>query len=142
MAYLIHLNDNIVHIASNETEKNELNISFPPYEAIEISNADFLNLKKNISYATIIDENVSYTNFITTFNAEDLKTYLDGLKNKLKSFLRVPSNNSKSLNTQIQNYFDYLNTLNISTITFPLNKSWEQYCDDNSISYLHPLQIP
>ena len=27
-------------------------------------------------------------------------------------------------------------------MTFPYNKSWEEYCNDNSITFFHTLQIP
>jgi hypothetical protein len=44
--------------------------------------------------------------------------------------------------TRVNNYFNLLNTFNYSNIQFPLNSSWETYCEQNSIEFLSPLQIP
>ena len=143
MAYLICSNDNIYKIAADENEKNQHNVFFPPYEAVEVSNENFLKLKKNLVFATISNGNVNLTNLeMISFTETELQEYLKAIKTKLKSFLKIQKNHSKSIKTQIQNYYDYLNTFNTSTITYPLNKSWEQYCEENSINYLHPLQIP
>ena len=44
---------------------------------------------------------------------------------------------------------NYVNTLNgidtssiISDENTPLEMTWEKYCQDNGITFLHPLQIP
>ena len=42
----------------------------------------------------------------------------------------------------VKNYYEYLQNLDYSTITYPINYSWEKYCNDNGISFFHPLQIP
>ena len=51
-------------------------------------------------------------------------------------------NSSNSMLTACSNYRNYLETLDYSSLSFPLNSNWEKYCQDNSITYLHPLQIP
>ena len=52
------------------------------------------------------------------------------------------ANSSNSMLTACSNYKNYLETLDYSSLSFPLNSNWEKYCQDNSITYLHPLQIP
>ena len=144
MAYIITTNDNLHKIAANENEKNDLNIFFPPAVAINISDADFLKLKKNKSYPTISGNTVSFTDVSISFETEeDLKQYLNNLKTAIKDFLSPHTeNNNKILYSTLNNYYNTIDNFNTSTITFPLNKSWEEYCEENSITYIHPLQIP
>ena len=50
MAYLIVNSQNQLYkIASNDTEKNNQNCTIPPYSTIEISDADFLKIKQNLT---------------------------------------------------------------------------------------------
>ena len=73
-------------------------------------------------------------------NEEELKQYIDGVIKILDSFLINNSNNP--MFNSLQTYRTFLNEFDISTITFPYNKSWEEYCNDNSITFFHTLQIP
>ena len=36
----------------------------------------------------------------------------------------------------------FVDSFDVSSISFPLNKSWEKHCEENSITYVHPLQLP
>ena len=49
MAYAITLNNNLLRIAANETEKNELTAILTPHTEINISDSDFLLIKQDIS---------------------------------------------------------------------------------------------
>jgi len=143
MAYVIHVDNQLIKIAANENEKNDLNIFFPPAVAIDISEADFLKLKKNKVVATISEGTVNFTECSNSFEtAEDLKEFLDNnIKKSSKDFLDA-SNSHKILHSTINTYYNTLNSFDTSIITFPLNKSWEEYCEENSITYVHALQIP
>ena len=142
MVYVVNINNSVKFIAANENEKNDLNILFPPTVAIDISEADFLKLKKNKAVATISEGTVSFTDISNSFaTEEDLKIHLNNLKETAKAFLGS-SNDSKILHSTINSYYNTLNSFDTSTITFPLNKSWEEYCEENSITYVHALQIP
>ena len=51
MAYLIVNDQNgLYKISENDTDKNNLNCTFPPYTTIDISDADFLKVKQ-ITYS-------------------------------------------------------------------------------------------
>ena len=142
MAYLITTQDyNLYRIASNETEKNDIGF-FPPYIAIDISNDDFLKIKKGMGEANISDGSVTVTDLdLAPINNEDeLKSYHSDIIRRLKSFLRN-KDSSKALYSTCQTYERNLRNFDYSTITFPL-ENWERYCEDNSITYVHPLQIP
>tara|TARA_R110000803_G_scaffold203230_1_gene268685 strand:- start:43 stop:480 length:438 start_codon:yes stop_codon:yes gene_type:complete len=145
MAYLIVNDQNVLYkIAKNDTEKNSLNCTFPPYTTIDISDADFLKVKQNIVDVNISSGSATFTDIDnysdTAIAEEDVKDHHKNLIEYIRQFLK--NNPSNPFYTPCQNYCNYLETLDYSSITFPLNKTWEQYCEDNSIAYFHPLQIP
>lgn len=148
MAYLI-INDAgyLYRIASNEAEKNDINCTFPPYTTIDISDADFLKVKQNIVDANISNGSVTFIdNSDLISNSSTLEVQLkadhENIIKLLEYFLRS-TNSSKILYSTCQTYRDYLKDLDYSSLTFPITgKTWEQYCEDNSITYVHPLQIP
>ena len=145
MAFVITLNNGIYKVASNETEKNEINILFPPPIAHTIIDDQFIKLKKNIAMLSIVDNAVNVIDFDQHnwfLNEDDLKKYHEEVKFLIDSFLNVSTNKSKSLYTVIESYRNTLDSLDYSSITYPLSVSWEQYCEQNSITYIHPLQIP
>ena len=144
MAYAVFNNNEICRIAANENEKNDLNLLFLPAIAKDISDEDFLKLKKNNAIATISGDTVSITDISSSFeNEENLTKHISFLKTVTKDFLNPNSdNNEKILYSTINNYYNTLNSFDVSTITFPLNKSWEDYCEENSIAYVSHLQIP
>ena len=144
MSYLIVNDQNCVYkIAENDTDKNNLNCNFPPYTTIDISDVDFLKFKQNLVDISISDGSATFTDRIDpdiSITEEDVKDQHENLIKYIEQFLR--NNSSNPFYTPCQNYCNYLKTLDYSSITFPLNKTWEQYCEDNSIAYFHPLQIP
>ena len=144
MAYLIVNDQNCVYkIAENDTDKNNLNCTFPPYTTIDISDVDFLKVKQNLVDISISDGSATFTDRIDpdiSITEEGVKDQHKNLIKYIEQFLR--HNSSNPFYTPCQNYCNYLETLDYSSITFPLNKTWEQYCEDNSIAYFHPLQIP
>ena len=76
-------------------------------------------------------------------NSDELQEYINDIRDAMKRFIKNANANtqSKTLYTQVVNYENYLDTLDTSTITFPIN-TWEKYCEDNGITYLNLLQIP
>jgi hypothetical protein len=149
MAYLIiNDGDNLYKIASNETEKNEINCTFPPYTTIDISDADFLKIKQNTADVTISNGSATVVDNSDLLSSSSLPEELVKPANEntiklLESFLNEDSNSSKSLYPICQTYHNYLKNLDYSSITFPITgKTWEQYCEDNSITYVNTLQIP
>ncbi len=144
MAYLIVNDQNCLYkIAENDTDKNNLNCTFPPYTTIDISDVDFLKVKQNLVDISISDGSATFTDRTDpdiSITEEAVKDQHKNLIKYIEQFLR--NNSSNPFYTPCQNYCNYLETLDYSSITFPLNKTWEQYCEDNSIAYFHPLQIP
>ena len=149
MAYLI-INDGgyLYKIASNEAEKNDINCTFPPYTIIDISDANFLKVKKNTVDINISNGSVTFVdNSDLISNSSILEVQLkaanENIIKSLEYFLKGSTNSSKILYSICQTYSNYLKDLDYSSITFPITgKTWEQYCEDNLITYVHPLQIP
>ena len=145
MAYLIVNDQNVLYkIAENDTDKNSLNCTFPPYTTIDISDADFLKVKQNLFDINISDGSATFTDRADpdlSKTEEEIKAYHKMIIEYFKQFLM--HNTSNPFYTPCQNYCNYLETLDYSSITFPiLGKTWEQYCEENSIPYLNTLQIP
>ncbi|SRR5210317_1318517 len=146
MAYFIFNNDNdIVNISANDADRDSLNINLTDYIVKDVSDSDFNKLKLESHLVSFDGTNVSFTDReISTFSnfgtKEEIDEKISLIKIKLKNFLSNNSGHSKY--TECENYYNYLNSLDTSTLTFPLNKTWEQYCSDNSISFIHTLQIP
>ena len=144
MAYLIvDESNNLYKIAANDTDRDSQNCSMPPYSTIDISDADFAKVKQDQVSITISNGSATFTDepghgYVRQL---DLNNYHNNLKKQLKQFI-TNNDSSNSLHTQCSNYYNSLDTFDYSTITFPLESSWEKYCEDNSISYVHPLQIP
>lgn len=149
MAYvLFNTENNIAFYASNDVEKNSL-ISPSVPNVQTVSDENFLKLKKNIATASLVNGNLVITEIDQSIiddnqpsdPLEHIKLYHDNLKNKLKAFLEL-YNSSQPLYLEAQNYYDTLQNIDYDTLSIPPNKTWETYCEENSISYLNPLQLP
>jgi hypothetical protein len=147
MAYVIELNNEVVNFAENETQKNDLIHFFPPAVSHEISDENFTKIKKNLAVVSVsggvisITENAQYATDEFAPDETSLKQYHNVLKGLLKVYLNA-HNTSHSIYSDAQSYYNTLNTLDYSTLTFPFIGTWEKYCEDNSITYIHTLQIP
>jgi len=147
MAYAILTKDpsihNIYRIAEDEDEKNSLNIFENDYRVIEISEADFTSLQqvtKRLSTSTADSITLEPISGGTEMIESDLKKVHKEIIKAINRFLKNNSNNPQY--SFWNTYKSTLENFDYSTITFPLTKSWEQYCTDNSISHKSPLQIP
>jgi hypothetical protein len=141
MAYLIFNSDNnLVKIASSDLDKDSQNIVLADHTVRDVSDSDFLKVKTE-AYVTYDGTNITITDTEYSFSDEEsLKVYLKNVVSTLTRFLS--ENNDNSLYINLNNYKEYLETFDTSSVTFPLNKSWEKYCNENSITFYHPLQIP
>jgi hypothetical protein len=74
--------------------------------------------------------------------ADQVSAYINHVVGICNAFINEPINASNPLFSSIQSYKNYLTGFDTSTLSFPMTVSWEKYCEDNGISYYHPLQIP
>ena len=161
MAYIIYTQENKPYrIAETDVHKNGIH-GVENYKAIPISDSDFAKIKRNeLSVGDYDSANSQHSTTVidvtgsldgegnpigTIFNEASLTSYIENIKKALKEFIEIPSNSSNPL---FSNCTDYLHFLTvdfwIEGHDFTANPiySWEKYCEDNSISYIHPLQIP
>lgn len=146
MAYFIftknldNVDGTIYRIAENQSDLNNLNIIQSNYTIIEDSqtNFDLVKLgnkcvvKYNNGVITYIDQTIS-------FNKNLLQDYVNGFKQEIKQFTN--NNPNHPLFSLWNNYYTQLNNLNLDSITYPLNKSLEQYFIDMGQPSLNPLQV-
>jgi hypothetical protein len=148
MSYFIFLKnlDNIdgtlYRIAENQEDLNNLNITQSTYKIIEDSQSNFNSVK----FGTKISE--KYSNDIITYmdqtilfnDKNELQVYVDGFKKQIKEFAN--NNPNHPLFNRWNDYYNQLNSLNLNTITYPLNKSLEQYFNDLEQPSYNILQLP
>jgi hypothetical protein len=146
MAYAITKDNNLLRIAANETEKNELTAMNENPTVIDISDSDFNKLKNRCHTYSISGNTITISEITepgSYANVDELFAYHNDLKRSLETFINNANTNTKNktLYTQAVNYKNYLDSFDLSTVTFPIT-NWEKYCEDNSITYLNLLQIP
>jgi hypothetical protein len=147
MAYFIFLNlDNVegtlYKIAETENDLNNLNIIKSDYKIIEDTQENFDAVKFSTKNAIKFNNNlIIYINKTVKYNdKESLKEYVESVKRSI-TFFKDNNLNNSSFNLW-NNYYNQLNSLNLDSITFPLNKSLEQYFNDLGQISLNPLQLP
>jgi len=143
VAYLIFNSDNnLVKIAANDSDRDSQNIVLSDHSVVSISDDDFLKVKTNASEATYDGTNVTITDISDPLieTEEGLKITIQNIIDAISYF--AINNQDNTLYTPLNNYKTTLENFDTSSLTFPLNKSWEQYCSENSITFYHPLQIP
>jgi mRNA-degrading endonuclease YafQ of YafQ-DinJ toxin-antitoxin module len=147
MSYFIFLKDSdnvegtLYRIAENQSDLNNLNISQNIYKIIEDSQSNFNLVKFGNKNVTKYSNNViTYVDQENLFRSkEQLKNHIDNLKNQIKQF--TDNNPNHPLFSRWNNYYNQLNTLNLDSITYPLNKSLEQYFNDLGQPSYNILQL-
>ena len=148
MAYFIFLknfeniNGALYKIAENQSDLDNLNINKADYKIIEDSQENFNNVKYGIkSVEKYINDTITYLDTQELIeNQENLKSLIDNIQTNIKSFLN--SNQSHSQFNKWNNYYIQLKNLNLNNISFPLNKSLEQYFYDLGQPSYNILQLP
>lgn len=149
---------NIYKIAADDDAKSKLNLT-NDFISVNVSDSEFASIRNNTkSIAGHDGTSYTYVDFLSTetdpnnppsdptavasnFETSDqLRQELDIIANTCNQF--IESNADHPWRTSIQTYKDYLVSFDTTSVTFPMTISWEKYCEDNSISYYHPLQIP
>jgi uncharacterized protein YacL (UPF0231 family) len=148
MAYFIfqknsdNILGNIYKIAENQSDLNSLNIVQLSYKIIEDSQDNFNSVKYGTKYVlTYNGSNIIYQDNVTRYeNKEILLNYIKNTKDNILNFLY--SNTNHPLHSRWNNYYNQLNSFNLDSITYPLNKSLEQHLNDLGQPSYNPLQLP
>ena len=112
------------------------------YDVQTISDTDFDNVRLNKKTVSYDGTNITYTDETWKFtNESNLQAYvLEIVANACTNYLDVNESTDPQYN-EVKTYYDFIMNFDYSSITYDLDKSWEEYCNDNSITFLHPLQI-
>ena len=159
MAYFIFdSNNNLVNIAMNDADKDSLNRDLTTLNVETVTDSDANQVIWGESEVTYDGNTVTVTpidfsvrpdipegcNPTTTeifVDSDQLQNYIT--KCVIPEFKNFCINNpDNSMWPTANTYWLYLQDLDYSTVTYPINYSWEKYCNDNGITYLHPLQLP
>jgi hypothetical protein len=148
MAYFIfqkNLDDiqaTLCKIAENESDLNNLNITQSDYKIIEDSQSNFNSVKFGNKFIDKYNNNtITYVDEIISFrNKNDLQNYINNIKQSVKQF--TDNNPNHPLFSRWNDYYTQLSNLNLDSITYPLNKSLEQYFNDLGQPSYNILQIP
>jgi hypothetical protein len=148
MAYFVFLKNrdneesSLYRIAENLSDLNNFNIFKEDYKIIEDTQENFNFVKfykKNVlkySGETIIyEDNIPA---IKSKSHAEFKIKIE--KEIIEKFLQ--NNKNHALFNNFNNYLNQLNTLNLDSITYPLNKSLEEYFNDLGQPSYNILQIP
>jgi hypothetical protein len=139
---LNNVNGTIYKIAENQNDLNNLNITQSDYKIIEDSQSIFNLVKFGNKYPEKYEDSIiAYVNQTVSFNNKNkIQIYVNNFKQQIKQF--TENNTNHPLFNLWNNYYIQLNNLNLDSITYPLDKSLEQYFNDLGQTSLNPLQIP
>lgn len=148
MAYFIFnkidgdLSGCLYRIAENNNDLNNINVNINDYKIIEDNNVSFEDIKLNKKiFNKYINNSMTFLDQSIVFeNKKELSDYVDTVKKKIKEF--TDNNLNHPLYNNWNNYYNQLNSLNLDNITYPLNKSLEQYFKDLGQISLNTLQLP
>jgi hypothetical protein len=139
---LDNIEGSIFKIAENQFDLNCLNIIQSDYKIIEDSQLNFDFVKYGQKIITSYSGNIiNYTNADSiSFNKAILESTISSHKQLILQFLE--SNKDNPSYTRWVNYFNQLSSLNLDSITYPLNISLEQHFKDLNQPSYNILQLP
>jgi hypothetical protein len=146
MSYFIFLNNQtqepLYRIAENQYDLNNLNIDKSNYTIIEDTQINFENVKYGLKNAIKYNgQTITYSdNAPISINKNDLNNIINAYKISIQQFLK--NNINHPLYNRWNDYYNQINSLNLGSITYPLNKSLEQYFNDLGQPSFSILQLP
>ncbi len=147
MSYFIYQKNNndsegnLYRIAENEFDLNNLNIMLLEYKIIQNTQENFNAVKFGTKFPVEYNNTITFLDQTLSFkNKEGLQNQVNNLKKQIKEFTN--NNLNHPLYNRWNSYYDQLNNLNLDSITYPFNKSLEQYFNDLGQPSYNILQLP
>jgi hypothetical protein len=141
MAFAILQDGKFFRIAKNQSDVDDINIPEQFKTVVDISDDNFNSYVTNQKIISVDDGNVVFTDEPETSpqlnDADTLKNYFNIFKEQAN--LYINNNSERQLAVKIKEYVNYLDTVDTSSLSYPIN--WEKYCSENSISFFHKDQI-
>jgi len=139
---LDNLDATLYRIAENQDDLNVLNIYLSSYTIIEDTQENFIAVKFQTKFPLKYNNNnIVYIDQTIIFSSKkELQNYINYFKNRIKEFTN--NNPDHQLLSRWNDYYNQLSSLNLDNITYPLNKSLEQYFNDIGQPSYSILQLP
>ena len=135
-------NTNEIYKICEDSDLNLLNLDASFYTEKDLTDAQFLDAKRSLKFPTLSDGNLVMQD-LAFGGIKDAERFTKNISSKIKIMDDFLNNNEgHSWHAGVTAYKEALLAIDTSTITFPYEKTLEQYCEDNSKTYYHPLQIP
>lgn len=150
MAYVILNKSNGLSFISKDMEQLEMQYpSYPIYQngyagsMVEISQADFTSLQLGEKVFSHDGTNIVLKDpkmiVAPPYNEEQLKDHFNLIKDRLKELIKGKPDSAWK--TELSNYLNVLENFDLSTITYPLNISFEKHLSNQGYTVLSPLQL-
>jgi len=141
-----NVSGSLYKIAANDNDLSNQNIDKNNYNIITDTDANFtsvqLGTQNVISYSStnVITYEQTPSENVFFNNSNALNNYIKNYSNQINNFIQNnPSN--PWLSTWVSYNTQLLNT-NVTTMTYPMTISLEQYYKNNNLPVLNPLQLP
>ena len=133
---------NLYKIQENLSDLNNTNINQNDYKIIEDTQENFNFVKYGLKYVSCQNNTLIFENSVLTpfKNKEELQENIKSLVYQINQFLDW--NTSHPFYNRWSTYKNQLNNLNLNSITYPLNKTLEQYLNDVGQPSYNILQLP
>ena len=121
---------------------SDLNINQFDYKIIEVTQDNFNAVKFGTKIPLKYNNDLIIFENINSLIKDKVQLQIQ-IKDKIELIKQFLDNNlNHPLFNQWNNYLNQLNNLNLDSITYPLNKSLEQYFNDLGQTSLSILQLP
>ena len=158
MAYIIFNNEgSLLRIAANDTDKNNLGYDYTENPAKSVTQDEFNRIKWDTHTCSLNNDNISWVENVQNVtqdqvndsgvkgsvsikDATELQKYINFVRDSIAHFLKTDPLHVMYAN--IRTYDSFLKDFDVNSVTYPINSSWEKYCEDNGITCFHPLQVP
>lgn len=148
MAYFIFTgtgSGTLYKIAENDSDKNGLHFSESNSIIKDVSDSDFLKIKSQKAAVSLDGDNVVIQDQSPENphfeEASSLQNIINEHVRICNQFIEDGKNQDSVFLSRVTNYKNMCESFDTSTVSFPLNKSWETYLSDNSIDFISPLQF-
>lgn len=147
--YIVTNSDkNFVGIVESDAHKTVWENIPGGYSFITITDDNFTKLKSNQQEVASIDSsnNVTYTDLVSNniidhaWTKDNYQDEIDLFKTKAALF--KDGHPDSDLKTSVNSFLTYLDSFDLDTITYPKTVDIYKHWEDNSVTYLNPLQIP
>lgn len=119
----------------------------PNVNVIEVNSEDFTKVKSFHSTITSYDgTNFTFEHVDPVIPVEERGTqetitaYMSDLSSSIAAWLELNADHAKA--SEWTDYKNYLDNFDVNSVTWPLGLCWEEYCQNNSITYKNLLELP